>query len=112
MTDYKPKHFDRENPCTKVDLHNCFFKGGEYVSRKLIEAKTVIGENAPKYLLSKGYAVLQTQKGVDYYALTKDGELWLISGLLKHLKLHPECALDCRELPLGYGLKPVKKRLK
>ena len=102
MNEHTPAVFDRANPCSKVELQNCFFKRGAYVSRRLVEAQTIIGVNAPKFLMRQGYAVLQTERGVDYYALTKEGRDWLSTGILRYLELHPERAIDCVELPLGY----------
>lgn len=109
MSDYKPAVFDRANPCSKVELHNCFFKKGAYVSRRLVEAQTIVGVNAPKFLMRQGYAVLQAERGVDYYALTREGRDWLSTGLLRYLELHPERAIDCVELPIGYRVKAGAK---
>lgn len=113
---YRPAVFTRDSPCSKIEIQNCFFSKGKYVSRSLIEAQTIIGINVPKYLMREGYAVLQTERGVDYYALTREGRDWLSEGLLRYLELHPERAVDCDELPLGYkaskGTKDVQKPAK
>jgi hypothetical protein len=94
--------FTKEDPCTKVELHNCFFRGGQYVERAVVEARTEIGENAPKYLVKKGFVLLQTRKWVDYYVPTEQGKAWLHSGILRYLVLHPDRAKDCLELPKGF----------
>lgn len=90
MPAIKPvKVFTRDNPCTKVDLHNCFASGtGEYVRRPVVEAQGEIGVNSAKYLLKKEYAVYRSEAGVDYYELTAEGEQWLRDGLVSHLKRH------------------------
>lgn len=101
MTDFKPKVFTRDNPCTKVDLHNCFFRGGRYVNRPVIEAKTEIGENAPKYLIREGLVVLRDIGGVDTYCVTPKGDQWLRTGIVRYLELHPERLKDCTFPPPG-----------
>lgn len=94
--------FTRDNPCTKVHLHNCFYKGGKYIPRPVVEAKSEIGENAPKYLIREGYATIRLIDGVDYYVLTEDGDNYLRNGIQRYLTLHPEHERDCKELPMGY----------
>ena len=84
------KIFTRDNPCTKVDLHNCFIGPNGYQRRRVVEAQGEIGLNSPKYLLREGYAVYRSDRGVDYYELTPSGEAWLRDGLERHLKRHPD----------------------
>lgn len=102
-TDFTPRRFDRENPCTKVELHNCFFDGIRYRPRRVIEARTIIGENAPKFLLREGYALVTTQAGADFYTLTPDGDAWLRKGIARYLELHPERLQDVQHPPPGFG---------
>lgn len=99
----KPKVFTKDDPCTKVDLHNCFYEGGRYVNRPVVEAKAVIGENAPKYLIREEFVVVRTIGNVDYYCLTPEGDEWLRRGILKYLDNHPERFADCTYPPPGYG---------
>jgi hypothetical protein len=116
MSDITPKHFDRANPCTKVDLHNCFYRAGKYVPRRVIEARSDIGLNAPKYLLREGYATETTVGNADFYILTEEGKAWLSKGIRRYLELHPEAVLDCREPPVGFhppsARKPAQKPAK
>lgn len=89
---FKPKPvkvFTREDPCTKVHLTNCFYRGGQFVPRAMVEARGEIGLNAIKYLRREGYATVTTQGDVDVWALTEAGQHWLIAGLKRHLELHP-----------------------
>lgn len=102
MSEFTPKHFTKDNPCTKVDLHNCFYRGGRYVNRPVVEAKTEIGENAPKYLIRENLVVVREIAGVDTYVLTPEGDSWLRTGILRYLALHPERAKDCKFPPPGY----------
>lgn len=101
MNDLKPKVFTRDNPCTKVDLHNCFFRGGRYVNRPVVEAKAEIGENAPKYLIREGLVVMREIGGVDTYCVTPKGDQWLRTGIVRYLELHPERLRDCTFPPPG-----------
>lgn len=105
-----PKQFTKDNPCTKVDLHNCFFHGARYVNRPVVEAKMEIGENAPKYLIREGYVVVRMIDNVDYYCLTPLGDAWLRTGILRYLTLHPEKAADCKFLPPGFTRSPMQAR--
>jgi hypothetical protein len=82
--------FTKEDPCTKIELHNCFFDGVRYSHKPVVNAKMEIGDNAPKYLVKKGYVVESIVGGVDYYRLTDEGEEWLREGLQRYLVLHPE----------------------
>lgn len=105
------KVFTQDNPCTKVDLHNCFFSGGAYVNRKVVDAKTVIGDNAPKYLLRKGYIEQRLIEGADWYVITIAGKAWLRAGIARHLVLHPEDIALCNENPAGESRKaPILRR--
>lgn len=94
MINAKPvKVFTKDKPCTKVDLHNCFYLGGSKpLSRAVVEARGEIGLNAIKYLKREGYAIEHEEKGVDYWTLTSDGVEWLRKGLARHLELHPDHA--------------------
>lgn len=83
------KVFSREEPCTKVDLFNCFSRGGVYVPRAIVEARGEIGVNAIKYLVKKDLAEITEEGNVAYWVLTDEGETWLSEGLARHLVLHP-----------------------
>lgn len=85
----KPAVFTRESPCTKVHIWNCFRQGGKFVSVPVVHAQSIIGVNTPKYLLREGYATAVARKGIDYYTLSRAGESWLQSGVIKHLQRHP-----------------------
>lgn len=89
---HEPKVFTKENPCTKVDIHNCFYDPvlGRYQRRAVVEARGVIGLNTPKYLLREGYAVYRSEANVEYYELTPPGVDWLRKGLEAHLQRHPD----------------------
>lgn len=89
------KEFTTEEPCSKVDLSNCFTRGGKYVRRAVVEARGEIGINAIKYLLKKGYANAVETDSIDWWVLTPSGEKWLAQGLARHLELHPA---DARKL--------------
>lgn len=86
--------FTRESPCTKVEIHNAFFNGRDYARRPVVEAKAIIGDNAPKFMLSKGYIEQVLADGVDWYVPTLSGKAWIRSGLSRYLELHPDRAAD------------------
>lgn len=104
------KVFSREEPCTKVDLHNCFYLGGGApLSRAVVEARGEIGLNAIKYLKREGYAIEHETDGVDYWTLTPEGVEWLRKGLARHLELHPaDASLVMRSRAGSTG--PVRRR--
>lgn len=106
--DFTPAQFSREHPCTKLHLHNCFFDGKQYVDRPLVHAQAVIGKNAPRYLIDKGFVIQRLMNGVDMYCLTKDGKQWLQAGIARHLVLHPEDIKRCKYLPPGFTRQAAK----
>lgn len=95
------RKFTRDDPVTKVELHNCFIDPatGRYRPVPLVNAKTQIGDNAPKYLARNEYLRTVLRGGIDYYELTPDGEQWLRDGLKRFLELHPERAADVLQAP-------------
>jgi hypothetical protein len=84
------KVFTRDEPCTKIDLFNCFRRGAKYVSRPVVETRGEIGVNSQKYLLRESYARMLAQGNIDFLALTPKGEVWLSKGILRYLELHPD----------------------
>lgn len=101
--------FTREAPCTKVDLHLAFWVNGQYRATAVVQAKAVIGDNAPKYMLKKGFLVQSLEGGVDMYTPTETGKNWLRDGLARHLELHPE---DAEKVALASPAKPPKQRVR
>ena len=94
ITPQPPRVFTRDEPVTKVELTNCFYRGGKYVKRAVVEARGEIGLNAIKYLIKSGYATRFEEANVDYWQLTPDGEVWLTAGLRRWLEIHPEAASE------------------
>jgi hypothetical protein len=92
-----PAKFTRENPCTKVHIWRAFRRAGQYPDIPVVEARSIIGIPASKYLVTKGYALTKHLKGVDLYRLTTDGIKWLEAGLRRHLELHPEQRAELHE---------------
>jgi len=90
------RKFTRDDPCTKVEIHNCFFDGHRYNKKAVVDAKMEIGDNVPKYLTREGFMDTLHHAGVDYFVLTGDGEDWLRDGLARFLTLHPERTADVR----------------
>lgn len=93
----QPAIFTRENPCTKVHLHNAFVKvNNVYGPTSVVEFCSIAGVNSRKYLKREGYVREYLLGGVDYIELTEEGREWLRKGLARHLELHPEDAPSVR----------------
>lgn len=107
--DYTPRVFAKDSPCTKIEMHNCFSRGMRYVNIPVIEAHTVIGVNAPKYLIKSGYVVVRSILQVDHYCLTPEGDNWLRLGIRRYLTLHPERLGECIELPPGFTRQVLRR---
>lgn len=105
------RKFTRDNPCTKVEIHNCFWVVDKYKAQPVVHAKTQIGDNVPKYLMREGYLEEKTMGGVDFYRLTPDGEHWLRDGLKRFLELHPERISDVVSSPLKANAAPARRRI-
>jgi len=88
------REFTREEPCTKIDLWNCFASPSGFRKRAIVEARGIIGVNAIKYLLREGYAIQDEMGGVAYWELTPDGEQWLLKGTTRYVEIHPERVND------------------
>lgn len=105
--------FDRQNPCTKVHLWNAFRRPTGYPAQTVVQAKMMIGDNAPKYLVREGYLRAFSAGGIDFYQLTQVGVAWLEKGIRRYLELHPEAAADLEQpLPgVSAGVRRVRPKL-
>lgn len=73
--------FTKESPCHKGLLWQCFHdKRGRWRAVPIAVAQSIIGANAPRNMLEKGYAVVETIGGADCYRLTESGREWLTKG--------------------------------
>lgn len=99
VTPLPVKVFTREHPCTKVDIANAFRPHGQFISRAIVETRGIIGLNTPKYLLKHDLARYTFQGDVEMLELTRAGQQWLIVGLARHLKRHPEERKRCLSPP-------------
>jgi len=107
-----PRLFTRDDPCTKIDLHNAFWRDGKYQDTPVVDARAVIGLNAPKYLLREGFIQERSIGGVDWYVVTWKGKAWLRSGIIRFLELHPERAGECNEPPPGRNVGVARRVLR
>ena len=103
------KVFTRDEPCTKVDIHNCFTSPTGYAPVPVVTARGKIGLNVPKYLLREGFAVAVSIKNIDYYDLTTTGVEWLEKGLKRHLELHPD---DAAKVIKHRSRPPIKRAVR
>lgn len=99
MTTPTVKVFTKDNPCTKVDIWNCFRGRRGFVQVEESQVFSVIGKNAPRGMLAKGRVErTKTAKG-DMYRLTDEGVDWLMQGTRRYLKNNPDKRALCRNLP-------------
>lgn len=90
----EPRIFTNGERCTKLHIWNCFRKRRGFKTPQVDEAHAEIGVNAPKNMLKNGYAVIETVRSKEVYALTEEGEAWLKQGILGFVKRHPDQACD------------------
>jgi hypothetical protein len=92
MAEGKPevRHFTKDSPVTKAELWACFRGRRGWKRVQVDTAHSIIGLNAPRYMLTKEYVTRVTDKGADYYALTAEGQEWLLKGTRAFLRNHPE----------------------
>jgi len=108
------KVFTRDEPCSKVDILNCFHQGGGYTPRAVVETQGEIGVNAPKYLIKQGYMRTFNRNWVDYQELTEAGKRWLEAGLRSLVKRDPTALRKLNGISMGRMLgetTPTVKRI-
>lgn len=101
----EPAKFTRENPCTKLHLWKCFRGKRGWKQVQVDVAHSIIGVNAPKYLLRKRYAKLVQTPQEDRYALTDEGKEWLEHKFKNYLYRHPEAVKEVSVYPKGFSIK-------
>jgi hypothetical protein len=95
----QPRRFSRSNPCTKLDLWNAFRGKRGFIRVQVDVAHSMIGLNAPRYMLKNGYLEHFEQRNVEFYRLTADGEYWLYEKFSRLTKKHPEWLDEAANLP-------------
>lgn len=84
------KQFSRDQPCTKLEIWNCF-KGRRGWRRVQVDiAHSKVGINAPRYMLKQGYLTVGENRQVEYYSVTRKGQDWLWTKFRSYLINHPE----------------------
>lgn len=98
--------FSRDDPCTKKHLYECFWDTEGMRFRKVLvtEALSLIGRNAPRYMLGTGYISLEVTPRAEFYRLTEAGEEWLLRGIASYAKNHPD------EVIAGYPPRRTRQR--
>lgn len=86
----QPRVFDRDQPCTKLEIWNCFRAPRGFKRVQVDKAKAEIGANAPRAMLRNNYLETYTENGVEYYQLTEIGIEWLRLKFINYLRNHPE----------------------
>lgn len=98
------KRFTRGNPCTKLDIWNCFRAKSGFVAVDMFLAQSMIGLNVPRVMERNGYLRLEHGPKALCYVLTEEGEAWLDRGMRSFLRNHPARADEVKYLP------PERKR--
>lgn len=91
--------FTRDNPCTKLDLWNCFRSRRGFRQVQVAEAKSRIGANAPRGMISNGRLETVHTANTESYRLTKAGVEWLRTGISHFIKNHPDRAEEAIHVP-------------
>jgi hypothetical protein len=92
------RKFSKREPCTKRHLWNAF-KGRRGFKRLQVDvAHSLVGVNAPRYMLKLGYLNKVSTANVDYYLVTADGADWLVAGIKSYVKNHPDRVNDIDNL--------------
>jgi hypothetical protein len=90
----EPRVFTRDNPCTKKDLWVCFRDERGFKKVQVAQAHAIIGVNAPRVMERNGYVVKETYRSAEWYALTFEGEQWLLRGIQSYIRNHPSERAD------------------
>lgn len=99
MSKPEPAIFTKEYPCTKLHVWNAFRGRRGFIRRQVDEAHAIMGTNAPKHQITKGYVEKVEDRGSLYYKLTAEGEEWLLKKFKSHLAHHPEDREEAAYLP-------------
>jgi hypothetical protein len=95
----EPAHFTKDNPVTKLQLWNCFRGRRGFTRIQIDAAHAIIGLNAPRYMIGKGYLEHYEQRYQEFYHLTESGEHWLYQKFKRLLERHPEWREEAINLP-------------
>ena len=95
--------FDKEHPCTKRHLWECFATAKGFRKVAVPEAQSIIGINAPRGMEREGRLSVQKLDAGDFYVLTSAGQTWLVQGIQAYVKNHPLEKGAIRHLPSPTG---------
>ena len=81
------RQFTRQNPCSKLDIWNCFCRGGEepQYAVEIGVAHSIIGIYTPREMRRAGRLLKINGAQVDTYVLTEKGMEWLSTWRKKYL---------------------------
>ena len=95
--------FTKEDPCTKLDIWNCFRRREGFAAIQVDAAWSQIGKNAPRVMERNGYLIRANGDNGDYYQLTVEGQEWLEKGFRSFLRNHPHRGKEAKFLPRPPG---------
>jgi hypothetical protein len=84
-----PAQFTKDSPCTKRHIWQCFYGPKGFTRVPVVEAQAKIGVNVPRVMERERRLVVVKLSGVDFYALTPEGEVWLRAGIEAYCRNHP-----------------------
>ena len=91
--------FTKDNPCSKIEIWNAFRGRRGFKQTEESEVLATIGKNVPRVLVNEGRAErIKTARG-DFYRLTPEGQEWLMVGLRRYLRNHPQKVKEVVNLP-------------
>lgn len=105
----QPRVFTRDNPCTKLDIWNCFKSSTGFARVDVPTAQSLIGVNVPRVMERNGYLVVDRLPQGDFYTLTEDGQKWVTRGIISFIKNHPSRANELA-YPIAEGQSGRRRR--
>ncbi|MCK5307112.1 MAG: hypothetical protein KAJ73_00740 [Zetaproteobacteria bacterium] len=93
------RKFTKEDPCTKLEIWNCFRSQRGFLQIQIAVAESIIGENVPRFMIKEGRLEWVEEDHIEYYRLTDEGRKWLLRGFANYLKRHPKMKHKANFLP-------------
>lgn len=78
--------FSKDQPCTKIEIWNCFRARTGFRVVPVVEARRMMGRSVPNHLVREGKAEHVTNRRGECLKLTPDGEQWLTEGTERYVR--------------------------
>lgn len=85
------RQFSKTNPCSKIDIFNCFRseRGADWRPRLVVDTHALLGRNVPYRMVSDGRLEKYEQGNAEWYRLTDKGEKWVYEATLRYVRKDP-----------------------